>query len=80
MPLDPKELNLGKRLLGTWGGDNAPDRDFVRYSRLLSAGRVDLGALTATRYSLEQVNQALSDLEDGNAARPLIVMNGSHPS
>ena len=31
MQLDPKELNLGKRLLGTWGGDNLPERDFPRY-------------------------------------------------
>src|SRR5690606_17890584 len=27
LTIDPKQFNLGKRLLGTWGGDSAPDRD-----------------------------------------------------
>ena len=40
LELDPKQLNLGKRLLGTWGGDSVPDRDFPRYARLLDAGKL----------------------------------------
>ena len=70
--LDPKELNLGKRLLGTWGGDNEPDRDFPRYCRLLQSGKMDLAAITPRRYGLEQVNEALDDLENGRVVRPLI--------
>ena len=70
--LDPKELNLGKRLLGTWGGDNEPDRDFPRYCRLLRSGKMDLTPITPRRYALEQVNEALDDLEHGRAVRPLI--------
>ena len=70
--LDPKELNLGKRLLGTWGGDNEPDRDFPRYCRLLRSGKMDLAPITPRRYTLEQVNEALDDLEHGRAVRPLI--------
>lgn len=74
--LDPKQLNMGKRLLGTWGGDNWPDRDFPRYVRLLACGKLNLSPiLTASRtYSLEQVNQAIDDLETGTVARPLIDM------
>ena len=69
------QLNLGKRLLGTWGGDSQPDRDYPTYCRLLAAGRVDLSPLMASRYSLEQANAALDDLEASRAIRPLIDMS-----
>lgn len=77
MHLDPRELNLGKRLLGTWGGENAPDHDFPRYCQLLKSGRIDLTPITPRRYGLEQVNEALADLESGKAARPLLVLGDS---
>ena len=70
--LDPKELNLGKRLLGTWGGDNEPDRDFPRYGELVRSGRLDLSPLLASRYTLRDINRALDDLEAGRAVRPVV--------
>ncbi|MBM4134961.1 MAG: zinc-binding dehydrogenase [Nitrospira sp.] len=73
MHLDPKELNQGKRLLGTWGGNNDPDRDFERYCHLLNSGKISLAPVTPRHYRLEQVNDALADLENGNAVRPLLV-------
>jgi S-(hydroxymethyl)glutathione dehydrogenase/alcohol dehydrogenase len=76
MNLDPKELNLGKRLLGTWGGDNMPDRDFPRYCQLLKAGRISLASIPPTCYHLEQINEAIDDLEQGRVVRPLIAFDG----
>lgn len=75
LSFDPFQLNLGKRLLGTWGGDSQPDRDYPTYCRLLAAGRVDLSPLMGSRYSLEQTNAALDDLEASRAIRPLIDMS-----
>lgn len=72
LEIDPRELNMGKRLLGTWGGDNVPERDFPRYCKLLSAGRLDLEPLLSKSYSLSDVNAALDDLEHGQAVRPLL--------
>lgn len=72
--LDPRQFNLGKRLLGTWGGDNVPDRDFPRYAQLLSAGKLNVDAFIEHLYSLQQINDALDDLENGSAVRPLIQM------
>ena len=72
---DPKQLNQGKRLLGTWGGDNVPDRDFPRYQRLLTSNKLPLQSLLSRRYSLDNINQALEDLEAGIASRPLIDMS-----
>jgi S-(hydroxymethyl)glutathione dehydrogenase/alcohol dehydrogenase len=74
LEIDPRELNQGKRLLGTWGGDNVPDRDFPRYARLVTSGRLQLDVLIGETYPLEQVNAALDDLEGGRVARPLIAL------
>jgi len=76
LELDPRELNMGKRLLGTWGGDNVPDRDYPRYGKLLASGRLDLEPLLARSYGLFNVNAALDDLERGLAARPLLDIVG----
>lgn len=75
-PLDPKQLNLGKRILGTWGGDNQPERDFPRYQRLIVSGQLRCEPFLAHRYSLADINRALDDLEAGRVARPLIDFPG----
>ncbi len=77
LEIDPRELNMGKRLLGTWGGDNVPERDYPRYCKLLMSGKLDLEPLLARSYSLQDVNAALTDLEHGKAARPLLDIAGS---
>jgi S-(hydroxymethyl)glutathione dehydrogenase/alcohol dehydrogenase len=70
--LDPKQLNLGKQLRGTWGGDNWPDRDFPRYCKLLNSGNLNIKPLLSKIYGLSQINQAIDDLEAGKVARPLV--------
>lgn len=67
---------MGKRLLGTWGGDNVPDRDYPRYCKLLASGRLDLEPLLSRSYGLAGVNAALDDLEFGHAVRPLLDIAG----
>lgn len=70
--IDPRELNLGKRLLGTWGGESLPDRDYPRYAELIVTRRLDLGPLLSESYRLDQINDALDDLEAGRVLRPII--------
>ncbi len=77
--LDPRQLNQGKRILGTWGGDNAPDRDYPRYCRLITAGKLPVQHLLTREYSLVQVNAALDDLESGITPRPLINLASISP-
>lgn len=74
LTLDPGLFNQGKSLLGTWGGDAVPDRDYARFARLLGTGRFDLRGLLSAPYRLEQANQALDDLAEGRVGRPLIDM------
>ena len=70
--IDPRQLNQGKTLAGTWGGDCVPDRDFPKMTRLLADGTLPLDKLLGREYSLLEVNAALADLEDGTVARPVL--------
>jgi S-(hydroxymethyl)glutathione dehydrogenase/alcohol dehydrogenase len=72
LQLSPSVFNQGKSLLGTWGGDSVPERDYGRFARLLSAGRFPVRDLLSKPYGLEQINQALADLATGLVGRPLI--------
>ncbi len=74
LEIDPKELNMGKRLLGTWGGDNVPDRDYPRYCKLIAAGKLNVEPLLSRTFTLEEINQAIDDLENGICARPIVQM------
>lgn len=74
LSLDPREFNQGKRLLGTWGGDTDPDRDFPRYCELIDNGAFDLTLLRAAVYPLTEINTAIDDLEAGRVLRPLVDM------
>jgi S-(hydroxymethyl)glutathione dehydrogenase / alcohol dehydrogenase len=75
LSLDPAVFNRGKSLLGTWGGDSVPDRDFGRFGRLLASGRFPVRDLLSKPYALEQADQALQDLAAGEVGRPLIDMS-----
>ena len=73
--LDPFEMICGKQIKGSWGGGSDPDRDIPIYADLYVKGKLPLGKLITNRYSLEEVNQALDDLEQNQVVRPLITIN-----
>lgn len=75
--VDPRLFNDGKSLMGTWGGDSVPERDYPRYARLLMAGKLNVLPLLSKAYRLEDINAALDDLEAGRVGRPLIDMNAT---
>lgn len=73
LELDPKHLNLGKRIFGTWGGDSQPDRDYSTYCELVETDRLNLEPFLASpTYSLHNINLALTELESGRSTRPII--------
>jgi S-(hydroxymethyl)glutathione dehydrogenase/alcohol dehydrogenase len=74
LDLDPVVFNQGRSLMGTWGGDSVPDRDFARFGALLASGRFDVRGLLSKPYRLSEIDQALADLAHGSVGRPLIGM------
>lgn len=73
--ISPNVFNQGKSLLGTWGGDSVPDRDYGRYGKLIGGGRFPVRELLSEPYRLEDINQALDDMRSGKIGRPLIDMS-----
>jgi Zn-dependent alcohol dehydrogenase len=49
----------------TSGGDCKPDRDFPIFIRWYREGKLNLNELITNRYKLEQINEAVDDLEHG---------------
>ncbi len=75
LQINPRLFNDGKSLLGSWGGDSIPDRDYPRLARLMSEGRIDVSPILSEPYRLEDINLVLKDIESGRIGRPLIDMN-----
>lgn len=70
--LDPYELICGKRIEGSWGGSSIPDDDVPRFAQWYLDGQLPLERLVDKIYSLEQINEALDDLEARRIVRALI--------
>jgi len=49
----------------TSGGDCKPDRDFPTFLRWFRDGKMKLNELITNRYKLEQINEAVDDLQHG---------------
>lgn len=75
--IDPYELICGKQIRGSWGGSTDPDRDIPKLAELYLTGQLPLEKLLTRRYSLEQINQALDDMEHHRVGRPLIEIDAS---
>lgn len=73
--IDPYELICGKQLRGSWGGTCNPDEDIPKFAQLYREGRLPLEKLLGRTYFLDQINEALADLEAGCLGRPLVVID-----
>jgi Zn-dependent alcohol dehydrogenase len=78
VPTAPLQFQMNqmwnRRLTGSLGGASRPERDFPNYVRWFREGRFPLDKLVSRRYKLEQINEALSDLMNGQiAGRSIIV-------
>ncbi len=54
-----------KAFMGCVGGDSVPDRDFPLWLEWQASQRLPLDALVTRRYRLDEVNEALDDLDAG---------------
>ncbi|MCR9214752.1 MAG: zinc-binding dehydrogenase [Proteobacteria bacterium] len=73
--IDPFELVNGKQIKGSWGGKTDPDRDLPKFFRMSEDNDLPLETMISKRYSLENINDALDDLESGVVMRPLLEIN-----
>ncbi|HEY8217188.1 MAG TPA: Zn-dependent alcohol dehydrogenase [Acidimicrobiia bacterium] len=66
-----------KRLLGTVYGSSQVRRDFPRLIGLVETGRLDLGGMVSRTLTLDEVNEGLRAMQDGEVIRSVMAMNGS---
>ncbi|MFB4420776.1 Zn-dependent alcohol dehydrogenase [Streptomyces sp. QL37] len=62
----------GKRIQGSVVGGSQILRDFPRFIRLAESGRLDLASMVTRRITLDQVNEGLHLLEQGEGVRTVI--------
>jgi alcohol dehydrogenase len=65
-----------RRVLGSYMGSSAPQRDIPRLVRLWQDGRLPVERLTSAVLSLDDAARALDDLAAGTAVRQLLVPRG----
>ncbi|HBA84533.1 MAG TPA: dehydrogenase [Verrucomicrobia bacterium] len=61
-------LHFEKELTGSHGGESHPDHDIPRYVNLCKTGKLRLKELVGKRYRLEEINQAIQDMQSGEVA------------
>ena len=66
LELDTRDVLIHeKRYIGSIGGSCSPDRDFPTLVQWHRDGRLDLGALVTERFTLDQINEATTALDEG---------------
>lgn len=75
--IDPFDLISGKQIKGSWGGSCKPDTDIPFFANLYTAGKLPIDKLLDKRYTLDNINKALEDLNDRKITRALIEIEKS---
>ena len=77
LSIDPFDLILGKKIIGSWGGGSNPDTDIPMFAELYKNGKLPLEKLISKKYTLSQINDAIEDLRKGKVIRPIIEIDSS---
>ncbi len=65
-----------KKFIGSIGGSCSPDRDFPKYLKWYDEGSLNLDALVTARYSIDEINDATTALQNGEiAGRAILVFD-----
>jgi S-(hydroxymethyl)glutathione dehydrogenase / alcohol dehydrogenase len=77
IPVDARVLFQDRRLLGCVGGGNVPARDIPRVVELYRSGALALDELVSSRFTLDEVADAVAALSAGEVARAVVVVDGA---
>jgi len=75
MPLPTMRMVMEDRTVkGSYYGSARVTRDFARFIELIEAGRVDLGGMVTKHFALDQVNEAITAMRDGEVVRGVLAL------
>lgn len=67
-------LHAGKMLMGSDGGQTNPTEDIPKYLNLYSRGKLKLDTLVTHRFALNEINDALEKVRNGEAGRCMLTI------
>lgn len=70
--IDPFALICGKNIVGSWGGETDPDKDFPYYVELFLSGELKIDKMLTHCFALNEINEALKSLDVGDLGRGII--------
>ena len=70
--MDSFPLHFGRGITGSHGGETRPDVDIPRYIQLYKLGKLKLVEQITHRYRLDDINDAVSTVQKGDAGRCMI--------
>jgi S-(hydroxymethyl)glutathione dehydrogenase / alcohol dehydrogenase len=77
LSIDSFPLHMGRRIIGSHGGDTVPDLDIPRYFELYRLGKLRLDELITDKFKLAEINKAVEAVRAGRVCgRCLIEMAG----
>ena len=74
LTIDSFPLHFGRKVVGSHGGDTKPDMDIPRAVNLFKLGKLKISEQITHRFSLDQVNEALEAVQNGDAGRCVLSM------
>jgi S-(hydroxymethyl)glutathione dehydrogenase / alcohol dehydrogenase len=73
LSIDSFPLHMGRRLIGSHGGDTRPDIDIPRYVGLYRLGKLRLSELITNRFGLADINRAVDLVRAGKACGRCVI-------
>ena len=73
--IDSFPLHFGRRMFGSHGGGTQPELDIPRYIELYKLGKLNLDDQITQSYPLDNINEAVKTVQDGQASRCVLVMD-----
>ncbi len=75
MTIDPIQFNMGKKIVGSWGGNSLLDKDIKYYFNLSSSLKINISKEFNSFYKLDNIDKAFNDLKTGKVLRPIIKLD-----
>jgi S-(hydroxymethyl)glutathione dehydrogenase/alcohol dehydrogenase len=73
LAIDSFPLHMGRRLIGSHGGDTVPEVDIPRYVELFRRGKLKLSELITNRFGLADINKAVELMIAGQACGRCVI-------
>ena len=73
--INPKHFNMGKSLIGTWGGNSKPFEHYGIYEELIFNKQLDMSIFLKNIFNIHDINKAIDEFMSGKINRVLIKFN-----